>query len=91
MKKERRILPTINLYRWLFWTILCKYENIIINREFLYFGGGRNWNISKFKVLKNKKKRKIKYMNKYESVIIMKPNLTEEEKNKLIAEKNYIW
>lgn len=30
-------------------------------------------------------------MNKYESVIIMKPNLTEEEKNKLIAEKNYIW
>lgn len=30
-------------------------------------------------------------MNKYESVIIMKPNLTEEEKNKFIAEKNYIW
>ncbi len=29
-------------------------------------------------------------MNKYESVIIMKPNLTEEEKNKYCRKKLYM-
>ena len=56
MKKERRILPTINLYRWLFWTILCEYENVIINREFLYFGGDQNENIANLEYKKIKRK-----------------------------------